>query len=202
MKPLGIKWKPRAAWTCPVCPRWYDFAMLRARLLAGFFALATASLPATSQPQTPQRPAYDGSGAPDVVRQIRVDQTCRILPDMAHPFPGKKIRPFRDATICSIEGPHASEHGEERIDGSQLLRYDVRVTEQTFVLQNISEDHVVFVVQYPVPEGWTVDSDPQPNRYEGGMAIFPVHAGPGEVVRLHVGMRRTRTLKPRTIAAN
>jgi hypothetical protein len=55
-------------------------------------------------------------------------------------------------------------------------------------------------VERPVPKGWTVDSDPQPNRYDGDNAVFPVHAAAGEIVRLHVGIRRTTALKPRTIS--
>ncbi len=151
--------------------------------------------------QQPPRPAYDGSNAPDVAREIHIDGSCRIVPDPLHPLPGHKLKPFHDAAICHLEAAHDSEHNEERIQGNQLLRFFVRVSEQTFVLQNITPDHIVFVVERPVPNGWTVDSDPQPNRFDGGNAVFPVHAGPGETVSLHVGIRRTTPLKPKTISA-
>lgn len=166
--------------------------------LVPIFALVP--LLATAQ-QPPSRPAYDGSGSPDVALQIHVDGKCRILPEAAHPFPGHKPGPFRDANICHIEGALGSEHREEQITGNQLLRSNVRVSEQTYVLQNISGDHVVFVLEFPVPVGWQIDSDPQPNRFEGPNAIFPVHAQPGEIVRLHVGMRRVTPLPAKTISA-
>ena len=171
--------------------------------LALLIALAASVHAQSPAPQPPQRPAYDNSGAPDVARQIHVDGDCRILPDPMHPLPGhNKPKPFRDTAICYLEGPHDSEHGEERIDGSQLLRFDVHISEQTFVLQNITSDHIVFVVERQVPKGWVVDSDPQPNRYEGDAAVFPVHAGPGETVRLHVGIRYAKPLKPKYIGTN
>lgn len=150
--------------------------------------------------EAPKRPAYDGSDQPDVARQIFVDGDCRILPNSTVLLPGKKSRPFRDSTICSIESATESEHMEEQISGSQLLRFRVRVIEETFVLQNISSDHIVFVVERPVPPGWTVDSDPRPNRYAGTSAVFPVHAQPGEIVRLHVGIRSSKPMKPKTIS--
>ena len=162
--------------------------------------LALLPLLAVAQ-QPPARPAYDGSGAPDIALQIHVDAKCRIIPEVAHPFPGHKPGPFRDANICHIEGLLNSEHREEQISGNQLLRSNVRVSEQTYVLQNITSDHIVFVVEVPVPEGWQIDSDPQPNRYEGANAIFPLHAQPGEIVRMHMGMRRTTPMRPRKISA-
>jgi len=166
-----------------------------------FVALLLLAVSTQAQQPSP-RPAYDGSGAPDVAREIHVDGNCRIVPDVAHPLPHQKARPFRDSTICHLEATNNSEHMEERISGNQLLRSWVRVSEQTFVLQNITNDHIVFVVEVTLPNGWTVDSDPQPNRYNGPVAIFPVHAQPGEIVQLHVGMRHAAPLKPRTISSH
>jgi hypothetical protein len=150
-----------------------------------------------------QRPAYDGANEPDVARKIYVDRECRILPDASNPLPGKskKLKPFHDSIICSLESQRDSEHMEERVQGNELQRFRVRVSEQTFVLQNITADHVVFVVEQDVPSGWTVDSDPQPNRYSTCCAIFPIHAQPGEIVHLHVGLRHTQQLKPKLISA-
>jgi hypothetical protein len=170
--------------------------------LFAFVTLGGLALsPALSHSQQPRRPAYDGSGAPDVAREIHVDQDCRILPDAAHPLPRQKAKPFHDPILCSLEGVKDSEHMEERIDGNELRRFRIQVSEQTFVLQNITTDHIVFVVNHAVPSGWTVDSDPQPNRYDNGDAVFPVHAQPGEIVRLHVGIRHTKELKPKLIAS-
>ncbi|MGB6690996.1 MAG: hypothetical protein WBE76_24450 [Terracidiphilus sp.] len=164
------------------------------------FSFATAAvLLAEQAPQVPNRPTYDNSAAPDVALEIHIDGDCRVVPNPALPVGAGKTKPFHDNAICYLEGPHDSEHGEERIQGNQLLRSYVRVSEETFVLRNITDRHIVFIVERPVPKGWTVDSDPQPNRYLGSTAIFPVHAQPEETVRLHVGIRRTTLLKPKSL---
>jgi hypothetical protein len=80
-----------------------------------------------------------------------------------------------------------------------MLRREVEVDEQEYVLQNVTMKPVAFVVEQPVAKGWTVDSDPQPTEMQGATAIFRVHAEPGEIVRLHVGVRRTTELKPKPI---
>ena len=173
--------------------------MVRADVLFTCLGFALAASAGNSR-EAPRRPAYDGSDQPGVARQIFVDGDCRILPNSTVPLPGRKSHPFRDSTICSIESAADSEHMEEQISGNQVLRYRVHIVEQTYVLQNISDDHIVFVIERTVPSGWSVDSDPQPNRYTGTSAVFPVHAQPGEIVRLHVGIRNSRPLKPRTIS--
>lgn len=170
------------------------------RHIACFTALSLAAVCGLAQ-QPSARPAYDGSEAPDVALQIHVDQNCRILPSVAHPFPGQKARPYHDSTLCHLESINSSEHLEELISGGQLLRSRVHIAEQTFVLQNITDDHVVFVVEYAVPKGWAIDSDPQPNRYDGTTAILPVHAGPRQIVQLHIGIRHTTALKPKIISS-
>jgi hypothetical protein len=150
-------------------------------------------------PQEPARPVYDHSAAPDVAMEIHIDESCRIVPNSAFALSASKTKPFRDSAICSLEAISNSEHDEERVSGNRLLRWHVLIDEQTFVLQNPADAHVVFVVERPVPKGWVVDSDPQPNRYVGSTAVFPVHAQPGETVRLHVGIRRMIPLKPRPL---
>jgi hypothetical protein len=157
------------------------------------FAQQTANLP---------RPAYDGSANPDSPREIDIDQDCRILPGPAQIVPGKKDKPFTDSAICHLETVNNSEHMEEKIVGNDLYRSRVRIAEQEFVLQNIATNPVVFVVQQGVPDGWIVDSDPQPAEIRQSTAFFPVHAQPGEIVRLHVGLRHTQPLKPRRVASN
>jgi hypothetical protein len=164
------------------------------------FAAALAIQVQLAQAQQPvHRPAYDGSAAPNAPLQIHIDQDCRILPDPAHPLPGKKQKPYSDSTICQIESAHDSEHTEEYIDGNQLQRSKVRVQEQTYVLQNIAPEMVIFVLQVPVPNNWMIDSDPKPARMEGSVAFFPCYAKPGEIVHLHIGMRHTTAMKPKPL---
>jgi hypothetical protein len=160
---------------------------------------ATAAF--AQQASTPPRPAYDGSNSPYAPLQIHVLEDCRIVP-APDPFdPPKKQRPFRDETICHLESIASSQHTEEAILGNRLERSLVRISEHEFVLQNIAPRPVIFVVEQQVPKDWSVDSDPQPTKMVGSTAVFPVHAAPGEIVHLHVGMRHTTQMKPRIIDA-
>lgn len=174
------------------------FRMLGRGAFAALFALA-AVIPVgiAGQEQTARtRPDYP------ILREIRVDEDCRILvADERQVADTKKPRFVRDPVICHIESANSSEHTEEGIVGDELLRNRVKVVEHEFLLQNIAGDPVIFVVRQVVPKGWMVDSDPQPNAMDGSDAIFRVHAAPGEIVRLHVGERHTTSLRPRVIRA-
>jgi hypothetical protein len=163
-------------------------------------AATLAAAPAFAQ-QSPDtaRPVYDHSASPDAVRQIYVDQDCRILPGGTPIVPGKKDTPFSDPVICHLESIANSNHIEEKIVGNELYRSKVFVAEQEFVLQNIADVKAEFIVEVPINSDWVIDSDPQPVSTEGDVAVFPVYAQPGEIVRLHVGMRHTQPLKTKTV---
>src|SRR5579863_5634861 len=133
--------------------RCYYSRMFPGRIAACLLSLAIPESIAAAQDH-PHRPPYDGSAAPDIAQQIHVDAKCRILSDPKPPFPAHKPAPFRDPNVCHIEGVLGSEHREEQVNGNQLQRSMVRVSEQTYVLQNITGDHVVFVLEFPVPAGW------------------------------------------------
>jgi hypothetical protein len=168
-------------------------------LFLSFAATFAVSAALAQQPRDAARPAYNGSDSPDAVRQIFIDQDCRILPGGDMLLPGKKDKPFSDPVICHLESVNNSNHIEEKIVGNELYRSRVYVAEQEFVLQNISDGEAKFVVEVAVNSDWVIDSDPQPVSTEGDVAIFPVYAQPGEIVRLHVGMRHTQPLKTKTI---
>ena len=157
--------------------------------LAAVIALGIASQPRAAA----QRPAYP------IVQEIHVDGECRLLLAPADVATGKKARPQRDPVVCHIESPHNSEHMEEAIVGNELHRSRVAVQEHEFVLQNIAAAPVIFVVEQPVTKGWQIDSDPQPEQIVGTIALFRVHAQPGEIVHLHVGERHTTALKTKVI---
>jgi len=159
-----------------------------------------ASLAAAQQPRDTARPAYDGSASPDAPTRIYIDQSCRILPSANPVLPGKKDKPFSDPAICHLETVNTSNHIEEKIVGNELYRSRVYIAEQEFVLQNIADGRAEFIVQVPVNSDWVIDSDPQPVSTQGDIAIFPVYAQPGEIVRLHVGMRHTQPLKTKTLS--
>jgi len=169
------------------------------KLISAFcLAGVLASVQASAQ-QAPRQP-YDGSASPSAPPQeIHIDQDCRILPGATQIVPGKKAKPFNDKTICHLESVATSEHMEERIVGNELYRSRVHIAEQQFVLQNIADYPVVFIVEQAVPANWMVDSDPQPSEFDGATAVFPVLADPGAIVRLHVGLRNDKPLKPKVI---
>ncbi len=158
-----------------------------------------ATLALAQQAPDTARPAYDGSASPDAVKQIYIDQDCRILPGGNPILPGKRDKPFSDPVICHLESIANSSHMEEKIVGNELYRSRVYIAEQQFVLQNISDGEAKFIVEVPINSDWVIDSDPQPASTEGDVAVFPVYAQPGEIVRLHVGMRHAQPLKTKTI---
>jgi hypothetical protein len=174
----------------------FETGALAALLWAGAQAAAGAqgpeTVPATTEMTIASVPLTAGDGA------IYVDERCALLPDPAA-APKDKLKPRWDPAICHLETINHSEHREEAEVGAEMLRRKVEVSEQEYVLQNVTMKPVAFVVKQPVPKGWRVDSDPQPAAMEGTTAVFRVYAEPGEIVRLHVGVRKTTQLKPKTI---
>jgi len=166
-------------------------------LILGAWAGAGAPSSLIAQ-NAPGRIPYDGSDTLNSPRPIHVDQKCRILPG-SEGIRMKKGKPYNDSTICALQGISASQHWEEKINGNELDRWLVRVKEQTFVLQDIAEEPVMFIVQFDVPQGWFVDSDPQPWQMVGQTAYFHAYVKPGETVKLHVGVRREWPQKPKPI---
>lgn len=152
-----------------------------------------ASAGQAPQSAPPQRRQYYS------FNEIHVDQDCRILPDAAYATPGKKAKPYMDSALCHLESTLESQHVEESIQSDQLLRWHVEIHEHTFVLQDISDAPVTFVVQQWIPKDWTVDSDPQPKQMIGRTAFFPVVVQPGEIVRLHVGVRRASPMRAKPL---
>ncbi len=150
----------------------------------------TPSIPQTTEMTIAAEPLTGSDGA------IYVDRRCALLPDPAST--GKK-KPRLDPVICHLETINHSSHREETQVGNELERRNVDIEEQEYVLQNVTTKQIVFVVEQPVAKGWTVDSDPQPTEMQGTTAIFRVYAQPGEIVRLHVGVRRTKTLSPQPV---
>jgi hypothetical protein len=158
-----------------------------------------ASALAFAQNSGGARAPYDGSDSLSGPKPIHVDERCRILPGSEGIPLNKKTHPYNDSAICALENQDESTHWEEKITGSELQRWFVRVKEQTFVLRDITDEPMMFVVHFNVPQGWFVDSDPQPWQMVGRTAYFHPYVKPGETVRLHVGVRRMWPQKPRPI---
>jgi len=124
--------------------------------------------------------------------KIYVNQNCEVFPGLTFPIPHHKVEGESDPDVCHIENVRHSQRHEETRAGSEPEREDVEIRELEYVLQNISVKPVVFAVLERVPVGWSLDSDPKPVEVDGPVAIFEVHAGPWEQVRLHVGIRHSR----------
>jgi hypothetical protein len=179
--------------------------MLRTPVNSIFLGLAAMAVFAVgSEPwAVAQRPTYP------IVQEILVRQDCAILLAPADSnAKGKKAKFERDPAICHLETVLTSAHVEESIQDKELYRSRVTINEQEYILQNISDAPVVFVVEQNVPTGWQVDSDPQPGELIPAsvgdskldkVAVFRVHADPGQAVRLHVGERHTKPLKPKVL---
>lgn len=133
---------------------------------------------------TSARLAASNSSAPALSnatpKEIHVDQNCHILPDQT-----------TDPAICHLESVHTSSHPEETVRDGVTRRSMVEIAEQEYLLQDVTGERVIFVVEQSVPKGWSVDSDPQPTEMHGRKAVFRVSVDPGQIVRLHVGLRHT-----------
>lgn len=174
-------------------------AMKGRTVLFALMLLGLAGGAAAQQKPGALRPPYDGADSPAGPRPIHVDQNCRIVPTQAELPPGKKPRPYSDNIICHLESSSESDHWEEKIANNQVQKIHVYVVEHTFVLLGVADQPVMFVVTQKVPQGWVIDSDPQPLAMVGQTAYFHVYARPGETVRLHVGMRREWFQRPKPL---
>ena len=54
-----------------------------------------------------------------------------------------------------------------------MLRNNVTVREQEYLLQNVTSEPVTFVVEHVLPDDWKVDSDPQPSKGRRQQSFFP-----------------------------
>jgi hypothetical protein len=130
--------------------------------------------------------AHAQSTAPDDFPQLQhidVSSQCQVL----SPDTGEWQS---NPDVCHLEGMgvyHSSHVAAKEVDGA-VQHTNVNVAEQTYLLQNIHADPVVFVIEEQVPDGWHIDSDPQPKSMNDNYAIFEAIAQPGQIVRLHTGM--------------
>jgi hypothetical protein len=183
--------------------------MFATRLFPAFLFLGIAAFAGTAGAQSPGagQTAAEPTAKPVAARapyspfkDIHVDQDCHILPDPAHrDATRKRPRLRKDPVICHLESVLSSNHMEETIAGNEVRRSYVSIAEQEYVLQNVTTGPAIFVVEESVPQGWVVDSDPQPAEMNGATAVFRVQAQPGEIVRLHVGLRHAKPLRVKII---
>lgn len=129
---------------------------------------------------------------PSPFKEIHVDRKCKILLDDSDALSGLTEADLgNDHAICHLESVLTSQHIEEALRDGVMLRNNVTVKEQEYLLQNITSEPVTFVVEHVLPDDWKVDSDPQPTKIIDNKAIFRVNAEPGQIVRMHVGEHHT-----------
>ena len=121
--------------------------------------------------------------------EIHVNERCRILTETSSQFSVSDLRP--GAPICKVNSEFHSNHWEQNIEDGIAKRAYLTIHEREYLLHDPTIEPVTFVVDQSLPEGWQVDSDPQPTEVTDGTATFRVISQPGQTVRLHIGERKT-----------
>ncbi|HEX3470372.1 MAG TPA: hypothetical protein VHT28_04230 [Silvibacterium sp.] len=153
-------------------------------VLCTSIVVALASASAISAQQAPSLPSSE----------IHVDEHCRVLTVTSPQFSISDLRP--DAPVCKVDYQNHSSHWEQNIVDGTPQSSHVTIHEREYLLHNPAGEPVTFVVDQSLPEGWQIDSDPQPTEITDGTATFRVVAQPGQTVRLHIGKRKA--VEPQT----
>ena len=101
-----------------------------------------------------------------------------------------------DPVVCHLESKLTSNHVQSTLVNGTVQHSVVVVQQQQYLLQNPIAQPVVFVVEHSVPDGWTIDSVPQPTAMEGKIAIFKLVVQPGQTERLQVAEQHLIPLAP------
>ena len=124
--------------------------------------------------------------------EIIVDERCRVFtqdrPGATAPYakPG-----FHDGSaLCHIRSDNHTSHWEETVANGIVSRTRVQIHERNYLLFNPADNRVAFVISVSLPDGWVIDSMPQPTEVIDHMATFRVYAKPGETLKLHIGERK------------
>lgn len=178
-----------------------------AHTLLAALLLISAAVP--QQPSTSPRPEYHKS---DPVtshldpKEVHVDKDCRILPNPSENHTNEKATPFVDAAICHIENPRTSTHEDQKTENGMLQRSTVTVNEQDFLFHNGSTEIQSFILEDQIPREWQVDPDHPATQIvaskAGPIALYRVHANPGQTLRLHVALRHIVWKKPKPAPAS
>ena len=178
------------------------FAKSKFRLLAvvgvgvaGMVGCGHSGAPVASQSPSAMAPAKD---AVATVQEIHVNQDCVILQDQIYGVPGMSV-PGGTAVAggetnpawCHLQSQLTSNHVRGTVVNGAVERSVVVVKEQQYLLQDLFEQPVMFVVEHAVPEGWKIDSDPAPTAVVNKVALFRVMVRPGQVTKLHVAEEHT-----------
>jgi hypothetical protein len=114
------------------------------------------------------------------------------LLDPIHPAEKRLLSYAVDQAVrVSTESQHTTTHAVEltAAKGVMILRHN-DIVEITYVVHNAATDARTVVVEHPIHQGYTLDSDPKPEETTPTLYRYRVITAPGETVRLHVGERR------------
>ena len=123
----------------------------------------------------------------NALEEIHVTENCRIFHKNTA---DQKARYFRNSGICHQESKYDVVHPEAELEHGVLTKVVYEINESDYLLHNFLDHPVAFILDQPLPDGWHVDSDPQPLTTNNHLAIYRVLAQPGQTVRLHTGQKR------------
>lgn len=128
--------------------------------------------------------------ATSALPEIHMDQRCHALSANGLAVTGTPAM-LSAKSFCRLESVKTTQHPETEIIDSSPHHVLATVKEQDYLLQNITNETIAFVIEHKVPRGWKVDSEPQPLSVTNSTAMFRAIVQPGQTVRLHVGMKTT-----------
>jgi hypothetical protein len=71
-----------------------------------------------------------------------------------------------------------------------LIQSTTDISEIEYLIHNAAPEPRSVIIERPVRNGWTIDSDPKPIETTGTVNRFRAEVQPNESVRLHIGERR------------
>ena len=77
------------------------------------------------------------------------------------------------------------------IKNGLMTQSSTEIAEVEYLVRNAAPDPRLVIVEQPVRQGWTLDSDPKPAETTPTAYRFRVATKPQETVRLHIGQRHT-----------
>ncbi|SNS92751.1 protein of unknown function [Granulicella rosea] len=98
------------------------------------------------------------------------DQAIRVTSD--HLSNSRKIKQFK-------------------ISKGVIRETSLDVNEVEYLVHNAAPETRSVVIEHPVRQGWSVDSDPKPVETTATVNRFRIEAAPGQTARLHIGERHT-----------
>jgi len=115
------------------------------------------------------------------------------LLDPVHPGEKRLLSYATDQAVhVSVSGAKSTRRVNHlKIAKGVLTETSIDVAEQTYDIRNAAPDPRTIILEHPIRQGWTLDSEPKPTETTPTAYRFRVAANASETVHLHVGERRT-----------